>query len=58
MTNKMNTALTCLSLALTFSLGALDAGNERFPWLADLDAARELAASKDMPLLIVFRCEP
>ena len=39
----------------TFSAAS---GEERFPWLTDLDQARELAAATDKPLLIVFRCEP
>ncbi len=33
-------------------------GAERFPWLSDLDQAREVAAQDNKPLLIVFRCEP
>ncbi len=58
MKKRMNTGLICLSLALMLTPGALCAETGRFPWLTDLDEARELAATKDMPLLIVFRCEP
>ena len=54
----MNIGLICSALVLVTSLGASGAGTGRYPWLNDLDQARELAASKDMPLLIVFRCEP
>ena len=55
---RMNIGLTYSAMLLAISLGASGAGTERYPWLTDLDQARELAASKEMPLLIVFRCEP
>jgi hypothetical protein len=29
-----------------------------FPWLDDLDQARQLASHQNKPLLVVFRCEP
>jgi hypothetical protein len=52
-----NTLLTSIAL-LALALVASAAGNDRFPWLTDLTEARELAAEQDMPMLIVFRCEP
>jgi len=55
---RMNIGLTCSAMLLALGLGASGADTGRFPWLTDLDEARELAAAKDMPLLIVFRCEP
>ncbi len=54
-------SLTTLAIVLSTilsTLGTTAATNDRFPWLTDLDEARELAASKDMPMLVVFRCEP
>jgi hypothetical protein len=35
----------------------LEAG-EPYPWMQDLDEARELAADQNKPLLLVFRCVP
>ena len=54
----MNKTMIGLGLALVLPLGASGAATEPFPWLSDLDEAREMASSKDMPMLIVFRCEP
>lgn len=31
---------------------------DRYPWMSDLDEAREKAAREQKPLLIAFRCEP
>lgn len=56
----MNTNRILIRMLLTMALaiGASHAGPERFPWLTDLDEARALASEKNMPMLIVFRCEP
>ena len=58
MKKKTTTGLICLTVALMLGSVACGAGNERYPWLTDLAEARELAAAEEMPLLIVFRCEP
>ena len=46
---------------LPFLLAALPAqANEQsseIPWNTDLGAARQIAAEKKAPLLVVFRCE-
>ncbi len=55
---KSLTTLVILFSALLPTLGTATATTERFPWLTNLDEARELAASKELPMLIVFRCEP
>ena len=56
---KMKTKRPLLALVLLFTAMATAAGAaERFPWLTDLDEARELAAAERKPMLIVFRCEP
>ncbi len=55
--NMLHT-IVILTIAFVSTLGTATGTNERFPWLTDLDEARKLAASKDMPMLIVFRCEP
>ena len=52
-TNRVFIALVLLLASLATSRAA-----ERFPWLTDLDEARELAAAERKPMLIVFRCEP
>ena len=55
--------------ALLFGLGgslfagpsqraALLQAGEPYPWMLDLDKARELAANQNKPLLLVFRCVP
>ena len=54
----MNKMMIGLGLALVLPLGAGAAVTEPFPWLSDLDEAREMASSQEMPMLIVFRCEP
>ncbi len=54
----MNKMMIGLGLALVLPLGSSAAVTEPFPWLTDLDEAREIASSKEMPMLIVFRCEP
>jgi hypothetical protein len=54
---KINQTLLVVSLMFLAAIGT-SRGAERFPWLTDLGAARELAAREHKPLLIVFRCEP
>ena len=58
MTISFNKTIVSLAFALAFTLSANAEATERFPWLTNLDEARALAASKELPLLIVFRCEP
>ena len=55
---KSLNSLVILTIALVATLGTAGAATERFPWLTDLNEARELATSKELPMLIVFRCEP
>lgn len=55
--NKSN-GIISLIFALAMAGSAIGAATERFPWLGDLDEARELASEQGKPLLIVFRCEP
>ena len=54
----MNVLKGILVLILLFATHLTSHAAERFPWLQDLDEARELAAAEKKPLLIVFRCEP
>lgn len=56
--HKMTSALLTILLLAATALCANAADSARFPWLTDLAAARELAATQSKPLLIVFRCEP
>ena len=48
--------LLALLLAMPVLVSAQSA--DRYPWLTDLDEARELAAAERKPMLIVLRCEP
>lgn len=43
---------------IAITLSTSFASNERYPWLYDLDKAREIAKIQKKPLFIVFRCEP
>ena len=54
----MNTIRPILLLTLMFGAMATANGAGRYPWLTDLDEAREIAAGQNKPLLVVFRCEP
>jgi hypothetical protein len=54
----MKTNRLILALIITFVSSVASQGAERFPWLTDLDEARQLAAAERKPMLIVFRCEP
>ena len=45
-------------LAERAELVALPEERQPYPWLTDLDEAREVAASQNKPLLLVFRCVP
>ncbi len=54
----MKSALLSILLLTATAFCATAADSERFPWLTDLTAAREQAATQGKPLLIVFRCEP
>jgi hypothetical protein len=54
----MKNALLTLMGLVAMILCANAADDNRFPWLTDLTEARELAAEQELPMLIVFRCEP
>lgn len=54
----MKTNRPFLALVFLFVAIATASAAERFPWLTDLDEARQLAAAERKPMLIVFRCEP
>ncbi|MGI9245006.1 MAG: hypothetical protein ACR2RV_29655 [Verrucomicrobiales bacterium] len=54
----MNTIRPLLVLTLMCVAITTAAGAGRYPWLTDLDEAREIAAGEGKPLLVVFRCEP
>lgn len=47
-----------LALAAHAALGADERARTTYPWLDNLDGAREIAAEQRKPMLIVFRCVP
>ena len=52
----MSTIRPILLLTLMLVAVSTVSGAGRFPWLTDLDEAREIAAGQGKPLLVVFRC--
>ncbi len=53
---RLRLALAASLLALALLRVATGDG-EDFPWLTDLEAAREVARTSGRPMLVVFRCE-
>lgn len=45
------------TLAILFLLAAIAAQSPAIVWQTDLEAARLVAAERQAPLLVVFRCE-
>lgn len=50
--------LSFLALAVQCAIGADERARTSYPWLENLDQAREIAAEQRKPMLIVFRCVP
>lgn len=51
-------ALFLLALSCQCAIGADERARTAYPWLENLDRAREIAAEQRKPMLIVFRCVP
>ena len=45
-------------LGVQCAFGADERARTAYPWLENLDRAREIAAEQRKPMLIVFRCVP
>lgn len=51
-------ALLLMALCCHRVIGADERARTTYPWLENLDRAREVAAEQRKPMLIVFRCVP